>query len=461
VLSQADELFYGGQAGGGKTDLLLGLAAELHLNSLILRREYKQMTGADGIIERSREIIGDKGRYNGQEHLWREVDGKRSIEFGGLPYEATKNNYQGRAHDLKAFDELTEFTKGQYEFIIRWNRSTVQDQRCRVVSTGNPPTHQEGRWVIDYWGPWLDDKHPSPALPGELRWYVVVNGESKAVDGPEPVRHHGEKLLPRSRTFIPAALDDNPYLGEAYRSNLQGAPEPLRSQLLLGDFTAGITDDAWQVIPTEWVKAAQGKWDSGGWKGRRLDQIGIDVARGGDDYTAYAFRFDTWIGVEKVSGKMTTKGKHVLQHLRRILIERFPGVEIGPHTEVNVDVIGIGSSAFDAIYEDEGVARVNAVNASSATKRTNRNGQLQMRNVRSFYHWNMRESLEPGAGDELAIEDSPTVLADLTAPRYDMLTTGVAIEDKEKIKKRLGRSPDEGEAIMLACYKVRRGVGFG
>jgi hypothetical protein len=60
-----------------------------------------------------------------------------------------------------------------------------------------------------------------------------------------------------SRTFIPSRVSDNPYLmGTGYMTQLQSLPEPLRSQMLYGDFKAGVQDDPWQVIPTAWVEAA-------------------------------------------------------------------------------------------------------------------------------------------------------------------------------------------------------------
>ena len=58
---------------------------------------------------------------------------------------------------------LTQFTETQFRYLIAWNRSVDSNQRCRVVCTGNPPTEAEGQWVIDYWGPWLDEHHPNPA----------------------------------------------------------------------------------------------------------------------------------------------------------------------------------------------------------------------------------------------------------------------------------------------------------
>ena len=76
--SLADELFYGGQAGGGKSDLLLGLALTSHRRSLVLRRTNKE---ASKLVERYAEILGSRDGWNGQENVWR-IDG-RLIQISG------------------------------------------------------------------------------------------------------------------------------------------------------------------------------------------------------------------------------------------------------------------------------------------------------------------------------------------------------------------------------------------
>ena len=66
--STADETFYGGQAGGGKTDLGVGLSLTEHKRSLILRRINKD---ALKIVSRFEEILGHRDGYNGQLQRWR------------------------------------------------------------------------------------------------------------------------------------------------------------------------------------------------------------------------------------------------------------------------------------------------------------------------------------------------------------------------------------------------------
>ena len=451
ALSQADEVYYGGAAGGGKSDLLLGLAATAHRHSIIFRRELTQLSGPAGLIERSREIIGTKGRYNGIEHAWRDLPGKRALEFGACQYDRDKHKYQGRPHDFIGFDELPEFLESQYRFLIGWLRTVDEDQRCRVICAGNPPMHADGQWVIEYWAPWLSEHHPNPAQPGELRWFAIVDSKNIEVEGPEPFEHNGQAITPRSRTFIPAKLGDNPYLSETeYGTVLNNLPEPLRTQLLYGDFTIGVQDDPWQVIPTEWVRQAQRRGKQTEQPDTPLSAVGVDVARGGDDQTAIAKRYDTWFApLIKVDGRQTPDGESVKMQVLVALGGEWQAM-------INVDVIGVGSSAYDSLayYESEDGEHLNVVgvNFAAATHTRDRSGMLSMRNVRAEAYWGLREALDPVKGDNLVLPDDPELLADLVAPHWKLSASGIQIESKDEIKARLGRSPDCGDAVVLAHY---------
>jgi hypothetical protein len=119
-----------------------------------------------------------------------------------VQHEWDKQKYQGRPHDLVCFDELPHFLQSQFRFLMGWNRTTDRRQPCRVVAAGNPPLSPEGRWVIEEWAPWLDETHPDPAEPGELRWYVMLDGKQHWQRTAAAVLHKGETITPRSRTFI-------------------------------------------------------------------------------------------------------------------------------------------------------------------------------------------------------------------------------------------------------------------
>ncbi|MHC5825531.1 MAG: Hint domain-containing protein, partial [Nostoc sp.] len=97
--SLADELFYGGAAGGGKSDLILGLALTAHQNSIIFRREYPQLKG---LVQRCKKILkGTKAKYNSTEKVWNGLPEQRNLEFGACQHEDDVEKYQGRPHDLK------------------------------------------------------------------------------------------------------------------------------------------------------------------------------------------------------------------------------------------------------------------------------------------------------------------------------------------------------------------------
>jgi hypothetical protein len=104
-LCEADELFYGGEAGGGKTDLGIGLALTEHKRSLLLRRINKD---AVKIKPRIEQILGHDTGYNGQLQRWRL--GERQIDIAGCEQESDKQRFKGDPHDLIVFDEGRSFS---------------------------------------------------------------------------------------------------------------------------------------------------------------------------------------------------------------------------------------------------------------------------------------------------------------------------------------------------------------
>lgn len=443
--TEADWTFYGGQAGGGKSYGALGIAATRHRNTVIFRREFTDLKGAEGLIETSRGMLTACGVYNGNDHVWRIVTGgaRRFIEFAGIKSEADKYAQQGRPRDLYVFDEAPQFTRSMVQYVTGWLRTGITGQRCRVILTGNPPTTAEGLWIVTAFAPWLDPTHPHPAKPGELRWFVAVGEEDVEVPGPEEIEFKGEMRKPHSRTYIPSILTENPtYATGSYAKTLDAMPEPFRSQLKFGDFTIGLRDDAFQVIPTEWVRAAQKRWKDVGNLGRVQSQIGVDLAHGGADSTTLARRFGPWIAMpEKLQGEETDTGQKAAAAIGAALVDG---------GFANLDVIGVGASAYD-IANGLGLA-VRPVNFGAGCTQRDSSGTLTFRNIRAFAYWSLRELLDPNAAEPLALPPHPEVLGDLTAPRFSVLVSGIQIESKDDIKKRIGRSPDVGDAIVMACF---------
>lgn len=444
--SKADEVFYGGQAGGGKTDLEIGLALTAHRRSLLLRRTNRE---AGGLVERLAEILGTRDGWNSQTGLWRRPDG-RVIAIGGCQLEEDKQGYKGHARDLYCFDEVSDFTETQYKFIIGWNRSTTPGQRCRVVAAGNPPTRPEGLWVLTRWAAWLDPQHPNPARPGELRWYTTgPEGGDIEVDGPGPHRIGGEDVYARSRTFIPATLNDNPDLkGTGYQASLDSLPEELRSAYRDGNFYSALKDDAYQVIPTAWVKEAQKRWTSQPPVGVPMCAIGCDVAVAHDNFVL-APRHDLWFDtLVVVPGKEIKDAKHMAGKV--MAIRRDSAMVI-------VDVGGgWGADCYGQLVAN-GIESLSYMGVKT-TKRKTQDGKFMFSNIRSEAYWKMREALDPSqpGGSRVALPNDPVLTADLCAPTYKVKGQSggmtLSIESKEDIVKRLARSPDRGDAVVMSNY---------
>lgn len=442
--SEADIVGYGGAAGGGKTDLICGLILTKHIRSIVYRREGVQL---NGITQRLEEIVGSTDGYSTQRNSWR-LPGGRLAEFGGVKDPGDHKKYQGRPHDLKAFDEVTEMRESQARFLMGWLRSNDKKVRQKILMAFNPPTDSDGEWVIEFFGAWLDQDHPHPAKPGELRWYTTIEGKDVECPGPDAVEVDGEIVEPLSRTFIPARVEDNPYYMETgYKRILQGLPEPLRSQMLKGDFKAGKLEDPWQVIPASWVEMAQARWTKEGKQGP-MDQMGVDVARGGADSTVIEPRYGKWFDEpKKYPGSDTPSGP---------ITASLVITELRDQAVINVDVIGWGSSAYDHLKLNG--LDVYPVNNAEGTGELDKTGCLRFANVRARDWWRMREALDPQYGDDLALPPGREVKADLCAPRWKMRATGIQLESKEELKVRLGRSPDVGDAIVMANRRTPKRI---
>lgn len=451
--SEADVIGFGGAAGGGKTDLSIGKALLKHRKAFVVRSNG---TEHSGMIDRLTEMLGTRDGYSSRDGIWRDAGPRKvQIEFGSLPNPKDEEKYRGRPHDLVLFDEVTSILRAQVEFLMAWNRTTTPGQKCQTILTFNPPRDATGRWVIEYFAPWLDKKHPNPALPGELRYFAAIDGKDTEVpdgdpfvliDGErvydfDPTMHKADQVItPKSRTFIPSRVTDNPYLiGTGYLAQLQALREPIRSQMLYGDFNAGVSDDAFQVIPTAWVQAAMDRWTDLP-KKPPMDALGVDVARGGADNTVLARRHGMWFDKPLAyPGKETRDGPSVAA--LAIAAARDGAV-------INIDVIGVGSSPYDFLVDaNQDVVGVNVSEASAARDKA---GRMGFYNKRTELIWRMAEALDPAANTGICLPPDPRLLSDLCAFTWKISGGKYQVESTDEVKERIGRSPDYASAYCLA-----------
>lgn len=462
--SLADVIGFGGSAGGGKTDLAVGKALTQHQVVQFFRREGTEL---GGIIDRMEQVLGTRDGLGGKPPVWRTPYGNcRLVEFGSCPHPGDEKKFQGRAKDLLVFDEAANFLESQVRFLMGWVRTVDSKQRTQTLMTFNPPTTNEGRWIIDYFAPWLDKKHRLyPTPPGVVRYCVTLpaaNGVSSdhwvednqpcIVVGGELVHDFDPKkqkaedvIVPQGRTFIPSRISDNPFLSSSgYLRQLQALPEPLRSQMLYGDFQAGMQDDPWQLCPTAWVEAAMDRWRPLSPKGEMLS-MGVDVARGGKDNTIIACRHappdgsGPWIDKLRMHpGAETPDGP---------LVAGLTVAQRRDDAPVHIDVIGVGSSPYDHLNSMK--IHVLGINVSESSPGTDKSGRMRFLNFRSWMLWRLREMLDPANDIGLCLPPDPELKAELCALKWHPQGMVIKVSSRDEIYEQIKRSIDRAFAVAL------------
>lgn len=217
------ELFYGGAAGGGKSDYLLVEALrQVHLpnyNGIIFRKTFPQLSE---LIDRSQYLYGrafPRAKYNDSKHAWVFPSGAK-IFFGNMQRSADKTNYQGKRYDFVGFDELTQFTWEEYSYLYSRNRPSGPGTRVYRRATGNPGGIGHG-WVKQYF---VTAAPAGTPITQEIR---VPNEKGELI------------TYNRSRIFIPSKVWDNQKLLDAdpnYVANLGMMDEADRAALLEGSW---------------------------------------------------------------------------------------------------------------------------------------------------------------------------------------------------------------------------------
>lgn len=361
-------------------------------------------------IGRAHRRGGLSGRVN-QTEWW---DGSELVGYGRKPADYDQAAFQGihARHVLVIIDEACGVPKALFDAVD----SLATNEHARVLAIGNP-----------------DDPtaHFATICRAESGWHVIH------VDGLATPNFTGEPVPEPLRPLLPS-----PEWVEERRQRW-GEGSPLWQAKVRGLFPEQADDG---LIPLSWVLAAQRRWAEWDEQGRPTQLgrrvVSCDVARFGDDDTVIAIRqgqvvesLHRWHGLDT----MAVTG-HVIAKLA------------GQQTALAVvDVIGMGAGPVDRLRE-QGKSVV-GFNASHASPRRDRSGELGFVNTRSAAWWNLREQLDPAYGATLALPPDDQMAADLTAPHWRVTSTGrVQVESKDAIRKRLGRSTDAGDAVVQAVW---------
>lgn len=228
-----EEALFGGSAGGGKTEaLLMWLAAGVNIpgySAIAFRRTYPQLSKADGLIAKSRQMYAPLGAvFREMTKSWTFPSGA-TIELGHLQYDKDVENYQGAAYDRIAFDELTQFSQYQYTYLF---------SRLGRVSKGIKPGVRAASNPGGLGHTWVKSRFITKEAMEAIRGWQLSQPSS------------GVFWAAPDRAFVPARVADNPALNvDDYVRRLSTYLDPLtKSRLLNGDWSVvseGRIKEAW------------------------------------------------------------------------------------------------------------------------------------------------------------------------------------------------------------------------
>lgn len=212
LLDHVLEAFFGGAAGGGKSDALLMAALQYvdvpGYNAILFRRTFQDLSLPGSLLDRARDWLqGTDAKWDDREHTWRfpnpEFDatvykGGATLTFAYLQTEAQKHRYAGADFQFIGFDEVTSFSETMYQFLfsrLRKDRDLTVPLRMRSASN---PGNKGHAWV---------------------KRRFITEGADKG------------------RVFVPSVVQDNPSLDiEEYLVSLDQLDPVTRQRLLNGDW---------------------------------------------------------------------------------------------------------------------------------------------------------------------------------------------------------------------------------
>ncbi len=268
------EAFFGGAAGGGKSDALL-MAALQYVDvpgyaAIIFRRTFTDLQLPDALIQRSHEWLANSdAEYKSAIHTWTFPSGAR-LAFGYLSDEQKKFRYQGAAFQFIGFDELTQFYEDDYLYLHSRLRRTKcpfhEGFRDKISGEAQPkPMDPKCSICREYSAlsktPLRIRGAANPGGIGHL-WVKQRYDIGPVIESHNELGHPIYAQHPKTkkrifagrnpdRPYIPSLLLDNPYLDqEEYAESLANLDSVTREQLLSGDWA--ISSDG--RFRKEWAK---------------------------------------------------------------------------------------------------------------------------------------------------------------------------------------------------------------
>src|SRR4051794_3334939 len=175
-----------------------------------------------------------------------------------------------------------------------------------------------------------------------------------------------------------------------------------------------------------------------------MTAMALDPAGGGRDSAELARRHGGWYAeLISAKGQETADGSATAAMVVRYRLDNAP---------VIVDVGGGYGGGVTVRLKDNGIEPVSFVASGESFEKT-KDGSLAFVNKRAEAWWKFREALDPDQpdGSAIALPPDPELRADLCAPTWKLTARGILLESKGEIRKRQGRSPGKGDAVVM-CW---------
>ena len=238
-------------------------------------------------------------------------------------------------------------------------------------------------------------------------------------------------------------------------------PSDLFRKKVLGEFPK-VDDDV--LIPPHWIELAQKRWTENHLQSEDDGIMGVDVAGMGRDNSVFCMRYGNYVPRMK---KHNSAGK--AQHMA-IAGEALQWLQSHKGCVVSIDTIGEGAGVYSRLEEECDEEEIVSCKFSEAARDDNDEeltditGQYRFANMRAYLHWAVRDWLNPDNGNDAMLPPSGTLAEEAASIRFCFRSDGkIIIDPKDDIKKRLGHSPDEMDALCNTFHpKAVSNVGtFG
>jgi hypothetical protein len=217
------------------------------------------------------------------------------------------------------------------------------------------------------------------------------------------------------------------------------------------------------LVPLLWIQLAQERWKFHHERNRKIEaplRLGADIAGMGRDNSAFCYRFGNYVDrFDRINSAGVANHNQIKGRIKNDL-EKHTDSFRGIHAQGFIDTIGEGAAIYSFLIEDR--MKVFSCKFSNAAKDEagkplkDMTGQYTFLNMRAYLYWAIRDWLDPKNNTGAMLPPDCDLLAEeLTETTWQFQSNGaIKIEDKEEIKKRLKRSPDDADALANTFWPV-------